>query len=274
MKKAHLWALAIFLTLASGFYQRITGPTNPLKGKVTLCGKDISFRLERSDENQDIHKVRIKAPRPVIGFVELMRFKQGDRWNPEKGIPMIREGETLVAPLAWPPSDGRPPKAAKLAYAVFLTCGRETVSLTGAGPVIIRFKGPVPLWVLIPHILIMFLAMLTAVRGGLEALSPRGRTRVYALWTVILLSIGGFILGPLVQRMSFGQWWTGFPIGFDLTDNKTLIAFIGWLVALVAGGRRGRGRWWVLGAAVLMLVVYLIPHSLLGSELDYTKITP
>jgi hypothetical protein len=272
MKKALLWVLAVLLTLASAVYQRMTGPTNPLPGKVTLCGKEISFRLERSADNKEIHKVKVRAPEPVIGFVEFMRFKQGDEWKPEKGIPMIREGETLVAPLAWPPSDSRPPLAGKIAYAVFLTCGRETVSLAGARPIIIRFKGSVPGWILIPHILVMFLALLTAVRGGLEALSRQGRTRIYALWTVILLFIGGFILGPLVQKMSFGQWWTGIPFGFDLTDNKTLIAFIGWLAALLAGRKGRNARWWALAAAVLMLIVYLIPHSLLGSELDYSKV--
>jgi hypothetical protein len=106
----------------------------------------------------------------------------------------------------------------------------------------------------------------------LEALGREGRTRKYALWTVILLFVGGFILGPLIQKLSFGAWWTGFPLGFDLTDNKTLIAFLGWLVALLVGGKGRNARWFVLAAAVLMLVVYLIPHSLLGSELDYTKV--
>jgi hypothetical protein len=28
---------------------------------------------------------------------------------------------------------------------------------------------------------------------------------------------------------------------------------------------------WILFAAILMLIVFLIPHSLLGSELDYSK---
>ncbi len=28
-------------------------------------------------------------------------------------------------------------------------------------------------------------------------------------------------------------------------------------------------RRWVLGAAIVMFAMYLIPHSLLGSELDY-----
>jgi hypothetical protein len=276
MKRALLWVLAVLFTLASVVFQWMTGPTRPLPAKVLLCGNEISYRLERSAENTSLYRIKVKAPQPVSGFVQYMRFKKGDVWKPEKGVPMIREGETLVAPLAWPDKeDGLAPMAGKLAYSVNLFCRREEPKdITGGKPVIIRFKGAVPAWILIPHILVMFLAMLAAVRGGLEALRREGQARKYALWTVILLFIGGFILGPLIQKLSFGSWWTGFPLGFDLTDNKTLIAFVGWLVALLAGGRGRRSRWWVLGAALLMLVVYFIPHSLLGSELDYTKMTP
>ena len=41
---------------------------------------------------------------------------------------------------------------------------------------------------------------------------------------LLLLAVGGFILGPLVQNYAFGELWTGVPFGWDLTDNKTLIA--------------------------------------------------
>jgi hypothetical protein len=46
---------------------------------------------------------------------------------------------------------------------------------------------------------------------------------------------------------------------------------LAWVVALVAGrgGRKNRG--WVLAASVVTLIVFLIPHSLLGSELKYTE---
>jgi hypothetical protein len=74
-----------------------------------------------------------------------------------------------------------------------------------------------------------------------------------------------------MQKFAFGVAWTGFPFGSDLTDNKTLIAFLFWIAALVAG-RKGRpARPFVLAASLVMLVIYLIPHSLLGSEFDYSK---
>jgi hypothetical protein len=116
--------------------------------------------------------------------------------------------------------------------------------------------------------------MLFSTRAGLAALDRKSNPRKLALWAAALLFIGGFILGPLVQHFGFGPYWTGFPLGFDLTDNKTFIAMIGWIIALIAGRKGKPARGWVLAAALLLLVVYSIPHSLLGSELDYSKLSP
>lgn len=74
------------------------------------------------------------------------------------------------------------------------------------------------------------------------------------------------ILGPLVQKYAFGAYWTGWPVGTDLTDNKTLIALIGWLAAALALRTVPRPGVWIVLAAVLMLGVFMIPHSLRGSE--------
>jgi hypothetical protein len=85
-------------------------------------------------------------------------------------------------------------------------------------------------------------------------------------WTLGFVTIGGMILGPIVQKYAFGDLWTGIPFGTDLTDNKTLIAFVFWLLAFFL---MKKSKWWVMLAVAMMIVVYLIPHSVLGSELDY-----
>jgi len=79
------------------------------------------------------------------------------------------------------------------------------------------------------------------------------------------------ILGPVVQKFSFGDFWTGWPFGHDLTDNKSLVAFIFWVIALVALKKHQENRLWPLIASIVLLGVFLIPHSVLGSEIDYTK---
>ena len=43
------------------------------------------------------------------------------------------------------------------------------------------------------------------------------RTLVFI--TFGLIGVGGFLLGPAVQKMAFDAWWTGIPFGHDLTDH-------------------------------------------------------
>ncbi len=266
MRKTLLWILAVIITLAAAVYQRMTGPTYPYRGKADVGGAEIKFKLPRSAENVKECEVSVKVPAAdVVGTVEYKRYKTEDPWTE---IPMDRKDDKLVAFLP------QQPMAGKLAYTVLLLKDEKKVSLTGADPIVIRFKGVVPMAVLIPHVLIMFLAMLFSTRAGLAALDRKSNPRRFALWAAALLFIGGFILGPIVQHFGFGPYWTGFPLGFDLTDNKTLIAMIGWIIALVAGRKGKPARGWVLAAALLLLVVYSIPHSLLGSELDYSKLNP
>jgi MFS family permease len=126
-------------------------------------------------------------------------------------------------------------------------------------------------------VVLMFFGMLIGVRAALASLLSRGETRRYAWVTVVLIGIGGLLLGPIVQKHAFGAYWTGWPFGEDLTDNKTLAMWLAWVVAVFVLGRRRDpadrvARWTVAAAAVVMLAVYLVPHSLRGSQLDYAKV--
>jgi hypothetical protein len=93
--------------------------------------------------------------------------------------------------------------------------------------------------------------------------------------TLAALTLGGLVLGPFVQKHAFGAYWTGFPFGGDLTDNKTLLMWGAWALAcgLLLVTKRHSPRRLALGlAALVMLAVYLVPHSARGSELDYSKL--
>ena len=96
----------------------------------------------------------------------------------------------------------------------------------------------------------------------------RSEQRKYGIWALSLLLAGGMVLGPVVQYYAFGEFWTGVPFGWDLTDNKTLLAVIFWILAVAMNYRKQRPLYTII-AAVMLLLVYSIPHSMFGSELDY-----
>ncbi len=190
----------------------------------------------------------------IKGALYWRRFKTSDPWSE---VPMVYDGGTLRAELP------HQPVAGKLTYRVELLKGEEQVSLPEIDPIIIRFRGDVPLYVLIPHLIAMFGAMLCSTRAGLEFFSKEPKLRKLTYSTLAFLFAGGFILGPLMQYFSFDVWWTGWPVGTDLTDNKTAVAFIVWVATAIALAKAKKPTRWVLSASIIMLAVYLIPHSVL-----------
>lgn len=262
-KSIFFWLLAFILTIALAGYQRMTGPTYPVSGKATIADKSITYELIRSHGGKGDAKVAIPVPenKNIKGSFVYRRYKSYDDWDT---VSMQNTGDTLITSIP------HQPPAGKVQYNILLHHNGKTVALQEK-PVIIRFKGAVPASVLIPHILLMFLAMLFSMRTGFEALIKGKRTYVYTIITIITLTVGGLILGPVIQKYAFGQLWTGWPVSNDLTDNKTLIAFIFWIIALIvqSGNRNQKG--WALVASIVLLIVYMIPHSVMGSEIDYRK---
>lgn len=263
LKTALLWVAAVIITLASAYYQRRTGPTYHLRGDVGVNGSTYEYDLPRSHGGDGDAPVFLVIPdRAVTGQLSLRRFKSNDEWTTTA---MERRGDTLVGALP------HQPPAGKIMYTIaFASRSGEPETVTSE-PVVLRFKGDVPLVILIPHVIFMFIAMLLSTRTGLEALTRRARVVALTMWTLGLLCLGGMILGPIVQKYAFGSFWTGWPYGYDLTDNKTLIAFLAWLVAAILARYRRNVFLAPIVAALVLLAVYVIPHSVLGSELDYTK---
>ena len=179
---------------------------------------------------------------------------------------MARDSAGISAVLPAQPAAGR------LDYRIMLRSGPEVVVLPPADPAVIRFKGEVPLSVLIPHILAMFGAMLLSARAALGVFEPGPRLKILTFWTIGFLVAGGVLLGPLVQRYAFGTFWSGWPIGGDLTDNKTAVALLAWAAAAIALYRSKKPAPWVLAAAIILFAVYLIPHSVLGSDFAYNGV--
>jgi hypothetical protein len=125
--------------------------------------------------------------------------------------------------------------------------------------------------VLAPHVVLMFFGMAIGVRALLGAAVNEKRPQRHIPWLLFSTIPGGLILGPIVQKYAFGALWTGWPVGEDLTDTKTLAFVVAWIAAWVVSRRWPRAaRWAVLGAALVMLAVYLIPHSVRGSQLDWS----
>ncbi len=257
-----LWLLALVFGAGIAVYQRFTGPTYPISGTVKLGSEEVPYKLIRTFGGDGDAKILIPVKQPnVIAEFSFRRYKSHDDWT---AVPMRQTEEGLVA---WIPHQ---PPAGKVMYEISLFYENREIVLTEE-PVIIRFKGAVPDWITILHVIFIFLAFIFSVRTGFEALRKGKYTFAYTVATTAFLLAGGLIFGPIMQKYAFGAYWTGWPFGQDLTDNKTALAMIFWLIALVIQIRNREKKGWAAIASLVLLLVFLIPHSVLGSEIDHTK---
>jgi len=144
---------------------------------------------------------------------------------------------------------------------------------------VLAVKGTPNHYVLVAHIVIIFIALFFFIFAGYlswRALRHR-RTLLFIPRVAFLGTVAFFIasipLGMAVAYQTYGTPWTGFPVGRDLTDNKSLVILIWWAVCAVLY----RGSLWRkdpshdilpmvtlpyahLAGAVLTLVLFLLPH--------------
>lgn len=259
------WLAALLITFAAIVFQRQTGPTYPKK--VSLQVDDTTFvELKLPRSNFINEEVRFELPSLSWDWTARLYhrpYPADTAWvlNP----PFWPEGGAFVSYL---PAVSQ--KAAKLEYYIELenAFADRRILLPHDGPVIIRYKGHTPAWALLPHIILIFIAMIFSNLAGLLAAFNHPRFKFWGLITISLIFVGGLVFGPIVQKFAFDHYWTGFPFGYDLTDNKTLVMFVVWGVAVLANWKRD-SRWLTVFASAVTIIVYLIPHSLRGSEFNY-----
>jgi hypothetical protein len=279
MKKTVLWFLAFLITISAAIYQRKTGPTYPKRFDISVNGKVNDLKLVRSLSLNQKPEIRLSlTDTSVKAKLFFKRFKTDEEYQTAdftyKSVPVksfiMNKLFKIYNEDGFYASVPQQPPAGKIQYYFELTDSNGSKTYLKDTPVVIRFKGDVPAFVLVPHILLMFIAMLFSTLAGLMSLVKFPAYKKYSVWTLILFILGGFALGPIVQYYAFGELWTGIPFGWDLTDNKTLIALIFWILAVAMNRKKDRPLYTALAAFVLLLV-FSIPHSLFGSELNYSS---
>ncbi len=279
MKKAILWSLAIIITLVAAIYQRQTGPTYPKRISATVNDTVLKLKLIRSIDLTERSEVKLKIfDKSVSARLFFKRLGSTEEYQSADFTYKVYPVDSYLMNKVFKITEEKgffavvpqQPPAGKIQYYFEITDSKGTQTYFKDEPIVIRFKGGVPPYILIPHILFMFFAMLFSTLAGLMALIKYPLYKKYGVLTLILFTIGGMILGPIVQYDAFGDYWTGIPFGWDLTDNKTLIALLFWVLAVYMN-RKEEKPLYVALAALILLLVFSIPHSLFGSQLDYAS---
>jgi hypothetical protein len=156
------------------------------------------------------------------------------------GLPFQPTEMTLLEPgryFGYLPAQFR---GAKLEYYIEAKAGETIVARVPARlkaeAFSVAVKGTPNRYLLITHVALIFVALFFFIFSGYlgyKALKDR-RTLLYiprvAFLGTIIFFIASIPLGMVVAYQTFGIPWTGFPVGRDLTDNKSLAILAYWMV--------------------------------------------
>jgi len=268
--------VAILLTLIILSVTRRFSVTRPRDIEFTEAGIEILHRtvpgvLEFTEPRLSM---RVRTGDTVSCYIEIL-----DRGGIKKLLPMRESsGGVWYVDL---PAYGR---GTKLKYALLIERGEDVsirIPVEKGEFFTIKYKGKISDFVLVSHIVFMFasfffmvLALFGAVRI-LKGLEGKKVTANLVRWVLLTTFVGGWPLGWILNYQAFGVIWEGFPFGYDVTDNKTQIMFVFWIItSILAGGSIFMGdesrdkldkRQFAISVIVSVLVsigVFLIPHSL------------
>ena len=208
-----------------------------------------------------------------------------------------QEGKFIRVPMNHAPDEEKVftaslphfPKATKVWYYIeatkMSTDGEVGVTLPDNNdpdfkPILLKYEGVVPVYIIIPHVLCNFAAIFFAALTLFSAIDVRrGKMSLkeaikFPLITFILLFLGFIPFGIAMNWFAFGITWEAFPFGRDVTDNKSQIILLFWLVTLilVKGNLLGKGEdenlvskrgyfTMVVITLIVTIAMYAIPHS-------------
>ncbi len=136
----------------------------------------------------------------------------------------------------------------------------------------IRYEGKATFILLLLHIVLMigaFFLLIHALYYALNYLFTRERgdaiIRTVNLG-IITFFITGFPIGWIIEKQVLGNYWEGIPFGWDITDSKTLIILIIWLILIIfrAKDKVSLNSYakWVIVNTIITIALFLLPHSL------------
>jgi hypothetical protein len=144
---------------------------------------------------------------------------------------------------------------------------------------LLKYKGPVSAFILIPHIILMFAGVFSAFMAlfyGFDLILGKKKVKQAAIAVLLAFFcefIGGVLIGIEVSHEVFGgSGWGGWPLGNDVTDTKTEIFLLCWLITMIFGWAGLSGKklaisdkmfgTMVIVSFIVTLAAFLIPHSI------------
>lgn len=256
LKKISFLTVAAGLTIIATFIQQFSSYERPVKVSLDINKENYDFELPVVQEENEKYLVVLNIPDSSIhGKVFYKLYNSPESWKENK---LTRNHEQLVVSLPQEKAN------VKVQYYLQLELKGKCFFIAKNKPVIVRYQGLAPKYILFPQFTFMFIALIFACFAGILALFSLDSYKKYSKITFYLFTLAILILGFLVHLISFGHIILNPCMHNDLTFYKNLLIFLLWL-GIFQLNKKYNVRILVFLVAIATLLLYCIPQQFVFS---------
>jgi hypothetical protein len=252
-----------------------------IEEKIVTSAEHVPPRKVTNGGNAVI-RTTVKSTAPADEQSVVLYYRIGLDWT---GLTMKPVGDEPVYEAEIP----HQPRGTEVQYYIEVrTAAGSRLRLPPKAPdrlYVLSFQGIAPNWARIGHSLLLYSGLvLTLIAAVLAYLVIKGRSGLLSKIpflvsaSAVLYFVGGILLQMVVSWYVDARLWSGFPVGSNGDDTRSLVIVLFWsLIAFLTHTRLFRLQdesavirgnqlaGLVIGGGVLTLVLFLLPSTLSGS---------
>lgn len=250
MKQAFiLWTTAAVITFLTGYIQNRFSPYYPVSGSIAIDGHKVSYFLHKIAKANKDHSIFIRTDlENMKGVLKWKKNGENEKWVTDSLTYSNGALSTVIL---------KQNALTKIAYEIVIEHNAKAFYLPDTSRQELLFLGSVPASISIHYFLTLFLALLLAVRSGLEALANRPRLRLYAIFALISFISCSLIFAPVKKAYEIGAIAKSVPPIGELFEIWLIAFVIIWILDLLLVSYSKKGRISTIVFAVLTVLIFL-----------------
>ncbi len=243
-----LWIAAFVITFLVGFLQSRLNNQYPVSGSFGIEGKEVGYKFDKVYYGSDSYQFLITSEIKNLEGKVFWKIENSDKWNSSD---LNSNGKILIGKIP-----GQSPKT-KIEYLVKLDYNNKEYSIPSENQaVLLTYYASVPSSVSFYYIFTLFLALLLAVRTGLEYFNLPGKMKKLNVFTLILIVVNVFAFHPLKTTYQLGAVGKGaIPISELFQISSILLLFI-WIITTALIFNTKKYRIWAPLAATITIIIF------------------
>ncbi len=243
-----LWTAAAVITFVAGFLQSRLSSEYPVSGSFGIEEKETGYKLDRVYYGNDAYRFFLKTESDSLTGTVFWKNKGSSSWNSSE---LSQKAEIVSGSIP------QQEPGSKVSYYIKLHHNGKEYIIPGKGEgIIMTFYRKVPGSINFYYWATLLVAILLAVRTGLEYFRFPGNLKKIEIFTLIAVIANVFVFNPVRMTYKFGSVGKSVISLTAMFPLSSVLLLATWIIATALIFNTKNFRIWAPAAAILTILIF------------------